>query len=931
MTNTGVFGLSGYNDKNLEGLIADKTREAFREYGYFSGGSVDGFPRYSKIERIDYSNDTATASIRKPLPTDLGRFSTFGDSNKFYTYGGRWGGITRTYVYRLDYSNDSVTRTTDTPTPEKYDSAGTGNFKFGYSGGGQNPSGSFSTIERLDYSNDLATASVRGPLSSVRNSLAATGNSNFGYYGGGPVSTVDRINYSNDLVKVLVRGPLSSARFALAASGNSNFGYFGGGTSTVDRINYSNDTATASVRGPLSASRRRLSASGNSNFGYFGGGDTSPALSSVVSIIDRIDYANDTLTASARGTLNIPTNGGGATSSHSFGGTPISQYGVFAKPFGYFGGGASPGNRSSIDRIDYSNDTSTALVRNQLLFEISRTIATGNSNFGYFASGENLNTIIQRLQYSNDTKTIIERGNLNPPGKGRGGATGNSNFGYFGGGGSAGSGSFSSVDRLDYANDNLNAQIRGPLSSAKRYIAATGNSNFGYFGGGGPGGISTIDRIDYSNDTATASVIGTLSSNIWLLAATSNQNFGYFGGGGQPSIVSTVDRIDYSNDTATASVRGPLSLARNNLAASGNSNFGYFGGGGQPSIVSTVDRIDYSNDTATASVRGPLSLARNNLAATSPTAFGGATDFQPTQQFFDIQSMSDINNTTNESVKKRVLGSYGYFGGGYASRTEVYRLDFSNDTAGISRRGNLESGRRWHTSFANRNYGYQTRGTGGNPNRIDYSNDTATALSRPNLPHPSSFYGSSVSTNNDFAFTISSGQSTLHRIDYSNDNQSLARGKLVFSINRSSGVGKKSFAYVAGGNRTWVQRLEYANDNSSTVNRGNLEIATNWISAQLGNDNFGYFVGGGSQVQRVEYANDLVQASIRGPLSSSSYARTGTGNFEFGWVGFNTPANTPGPGSQVERIDYSNDLVSPQIRTNGSGLIYSVGMGNAKF
>jgi hypothetical protein len=55
MSNTGVFGLSGYNDKNLEGLIPDKTREAFREYGYFDRGNT-------LIDRIDYSNDTATAS-----------------------------------------------------------------------------------------------------------------------------------------------------------------------------------------------------------------------------------------------------------------------------------------------------------------------------------------------------------------------------------------------------------------------------------------------------------------------------------------------------------------------------------------------------------------------------------------------------------------------------------------------------------------------------------------------------------------------------------------------------------------------------------------------------------------------------------------------------------------------------------------------------
>ena len=80
-----------------------------------------------------------------------------------------------------------------------------------------------------------------------------------------------------------------------------SYGYFGGGTpgsrSTVDRIDYSNDTATASVRGPLSLSRYGLAATGNSSFGYFGAGGNS-------STVDRIDYSNDTATAPAKGPLS---------------------------------------------------------------------------------------------------------------------------------------------------------------------------------------------------------------------------------------------------------------------------------------------------------------------------------------------------------------------------------------------------------------------------------------------------------------------------------------------------------------------------------------------------------------------------------------------------------------------------------------------------
>jgi len=86
------------------------------------------------------------------------------------------------------------------------------------------------------------------------------------------------------------------------------FGYFGGGfpsggspgrVSTVDRIDYSNDTATASPKGPLTATTYRHSATGNVDFGYFFGGN--PGTRSTV---QRIDYSNDTATASVRGTLS---------------------------------------------------------------------------------------------------------------------------------------------------------------------------------------------------------------------------------------------------------------------------------------------------------------------------------------------------------------------------------------------------------------------------------------------------------------------------------------------------------------------------------------------------------------------------------------------------------------------------------------------------
>jgi hypothetical protein len=182
------------------------------------------------------------------------------------------------------------------------------------------------------------------------------------------------------------------------------------------------------------------------------------------------------------------------------------------------------------------------------------------------------------------------------------GVTSNTSYGWFGGG--ATFPDRSTVDRIDYSNDNATASVRGPLSSARSALAATGNSNFGYFVGGG---TTNIDRINYSNDMVILLKKGTTSSLKNSSGATGNINFGYFGGGIPPipaGTLSTVDRIDYSNDTQTTSLRGPLSSSRRNISATGNSNFGYFGGGAPGGAV--LDRISYSNDTVTASQRGTL-------------------------------------------------------------------------------------------------------------------------------------------------------------------------------------------------------------------------------------------------------------------------------------------------------------------------------------
>ena len=650
INNNNIFGAFTLGEVRSGRLTGDwLNKESVANYGWFGGGYSSTPAVFSTVDRIDFSNDSSTALVRGSLNAPAGRplLAATGNSN-YGWFGG--GGISAdvSTVDRIDFSNDSSTAPVrGSLSLARTALAATGNSNYGWFGGGLiiNPTTpAVSTVDRIDFATDFSTASPRGPLSAARAYLAATGNSNYGWFGGGRLptpaisySTVDRIDFSNDFSTTSPRGPLSLARHGVAATGNSNYGWFGGGftpavLSRVDRIDFSNDSVTASVRGLLSLARVRSAGTGNSNFGWFGGG--APATATV----NRIDFSNDSVTASPRGSLTAARESLAATSG------VLNIRRQKAGNFGWFGGGFIPGptiTTARVDRIDFSNDLSTALFRGSLsIGTLANMAPTGNSNYGWFGGGiapvptfpPIYEASLNRIDFSNDFSNTLLRGTLSFS-KSFLMATGNSNYGWFGGGyvNFPTPTTFSTVDRLDFSNDSAGVSVRGPLSSERYYLAATGNSNYGWSGGGAFGTfpyttISTVQRIDFSNDSSTASVRGPLSLARGRLTSTGNSNYGWFGGGQIESstpVISTVERIDFSNDSSTASVRGPLSLARVDPAATGNSNYGWFGGGFSSSGDSSrIDRIDFSSDSATASIRGSLAPVRSASAAVSNTHIG---------------------------------------------------------------------------------------------------------------------------------------------------------------------------------------------------------------------------------------------------------------------------------------------------------------------
>jgi hypothetical protein len=323
MSDTNISGIFILQEVR-ERILADVWPKEFtiiHNYAWFGAGALPGGTQTSRVERINFNDDTVQASFRGSLTTQnfqgRGYFLTAAGNDFYGWFAGGFpnaSNLTISRVDRITFVADSSTASVRGPLSSgRYGLTATSNENFGWFGGGRNsvssPSATttISTIDRIDFSVDSATASVRGPLSSAKRNLSSTGNENFGWFGGGygPVtSTVDRVDFAADTATASVRGPLSSARRYLAATGNKDFGWFGGGgsTSRIDRVDFAADTATASVRGPLSSIRDSLDAAGNINFGWFGGGRT--PTTDFSTLVNRITFVADTVTASVRGSLS---------------------------------------------------------------------------------------------------------------------------------------------------------------------------------------------------------------------------------------------------------------------------------------------------------------------------------------------------------------------------------------------------------------------------------------------------------------------------------------------------------------------------------------------------------------------------------------------------------------------------------------------------
>jgi len=295
----------------------------------------------------------------------------------------------------------------------------------------------------------------------------------------------------------------------------------------------------------------------------------------------------------------------------------------------------------------------------------------------------------------------------------------------------------------------------------------------------------------------------------------------------------------------------------------------------------------------------------------------------------------------------------GWWGGGYgpANSTEVFRIDFANDTVSPSVRGPLPT--RAASACGNKDYGWFLGYSTSSQTliyRMEYQNDFATASTRGAIT--AGRYGASSGGNKDYgyiakaykgAYPISGGLTNTQRITYSNDLASTTSvGNLNSDSFKGAVTGNITYLWWMGGNTgassggpmtSSIDRLTFSSDLSTASSRGAL-ASSRYSMYSHGNNNYGWIIGGSlipyggvTTVDRIDFGSDLSTATVRGLMQTNITESCAGGNRNYLWaVGAGTQSSTYK--SNIFRLDFSNDLVLVGERAPLPGVRQSLNVGH---
>jgi len=906
------------------------------DYTWTHGGNrwyTDDDESTSTINRLTHANDSINVDVSNGWGRSYG--TTTNDGNAMYIVGGyatTAGNPSGSYVIRYYFENETWSSGSNmniTPGGSKHTTSfGTPSYGYVMSGyfyghpGGSSGVGN-TTVYRLDYASDVSTT-TGGKLNSNRYGARGFSNRDYGYISGGrsywpgPVPNVDktdvqRLTFASDTINMIPRGNEPQTRIIGRSLCSTNFygaqfctGYGTPNATPASDTYEDNYTAYHEPIMPV-----LLGKAGDGAYGvYVIGGATGPGTP--ISTVQRLDMFNDTGGWSTKANTVVGTgweNGG-------------SGQGTSSITYGYWGGGnttgLSAGRVSTMQRMDYATET---VSTDGTVFDsdVDEYGVTGNANYGFWG----------------------------------GGRTGNS---------SPSDDPTSQIFRFEYSNSTSTAA--GNLSHKRCLHSSGGNSDYGYHLGGttntsDTNGSSSVDRLDYSSYTTACSPKATLpyTWNKSLFVPISPQH-GVFGGGKTgpaPGASATTNenghwKYGYGSDTISLLTgSGPeISFSDTRTGrggAAGSYNTGYVMGGKSPAdyVGGVVYKINcMSNVFGPAATKSELPIGIHRAAALSlPTNI--TNNFVYTN-FYDA--------AFNVKTGAKRTFNFGYATGGrkdspgssplpQAITSSTERIDFDNDTAATSPKGNDINSTRNAASVGNQNYGYISGGNTSAQNlgfvytsyikRLDYSNDTINTSS-PGANLKGEYWRQTGVSNTNYGWFIGgswynpgigseilTGSSTVNRLNFSSDTSNpIPRGSLPDSRDLASASGNQNYGWVFGGYNqglspssvSLTHRIDYSNDGYSLSPKSDIPIAVQ-SAAATGTKDKGYLMGGydgtnnRNQILKYDYVNDSWTPS--GTIDRYVQGNAATGSLEHGYS-ISGYEYTPGDiYTNVNRIDYSSD------------------------
>ena len=454
-----IFSLNEVRTEQVKN-IANDNFESWPEsatYGYFGGG--DDGTDLSTINRLDYQVEVVSDPGNSKISVSARNLSSVQTSLYGFYVGGRRESpqVFYSQVDRLDFSTEVVSDP-GTKLPSTRESMGScENNSYGYFAGGRN-SLYKSNIDRIDFITETCVPSPIGSLPGNNAFNSGLQTNDYGYFAGGLISPpiirfddIFRLQFSNETVSTLT-AVLNNNISGTYTTQCPQYGYIAGGNrnyfpdiydSNIQRLDFSNETVQL-ISNKIFGEFGYGGYSSSNTYGYMFCGINDLPGSSTTSTMSRINFSNETVATVS------PFSFSGYGMKRGLSGGQ-SQRPKGSRTYGYFGGGSpGPTRVSTIDRLDFSNETLSA-PGNNLSQARNRLATVSSSSYGYFGGG------------------------FAPP-------------------------NVNTIDRLDFSNETTSAPGNN-LSQARRGLAALSSSSYGYFGGGGPPNVSTIERLDFSNET----------------------------------------------------------------------------------------------------------------------------------------------------------------------------------------------------------------------------------------------------------------------------------------------------------------------------------------------------------------------------------------------------------------------------------------------